>query len=93
MAQRIARCGPSNIARKPSPDVFTSRASKACELCPDDGVVRIKQGMPLAVTDLRGLARRVHDVGEEHRGEDTVVGHVCVVAGEELGDLLRVTLL
>jgi hypothetical protein len=25
MAQRIARCGPSNIARKPSPDVFTSR--------------------------------------------------------------------
>jgi len=25
MAQRIARCGPSNIARKPSPEVFTSR--------------------------------------------------------------------
>ena len=28
IAQRIARCGPSNIARKPSPDVFTSRPRK-----------------------------------------------------------------
>jgi hypothetical protein len=28
MTQRIARCGPSNIARKPSPDVFTSRPRK-----------------------------------------------------------------
>ena len=28
IAQRIARCGPSNIARKPSPDVLTSRPRK-----------------------------------------------------------------
>ena len=28
IAQRIARCGPSNIARKPSPEVFTSRPRK-----------------------------------------------------------------
>jgi len=51
--QRIARCGPSNIARKPSPDVFTSRAPKVRELRPDDGVVRIEQGMPVTVADLR----------------------------------------
>src|SRR6516165_9765053 len=33
IAQRIARCGPSNIARKPSPEVFTSRPRKraSCE--------------------------------------------------------------
>ena len=45
--------------------------------------------MPVAVADLRGAARRVHDVGEEHRGENPIVGHFGLVAGEELGDLLE----
>jgi hypothetical protein len=55
----------------------------------DDRVVRIEQGMPVTVADLRSGACRVHDVGEQHRGEHTVVGHFCLVPGEELGDLLE----
>ena len=54
-----------------------------------DGVVRIEQRMPVTVADLRGAPRRVHDVGEQHRGENPIIGHVCLVAGEELGDLLE----
>ena len=34
-------------------------------------------------------AARVHDVGEEHRGENPIIGHVGLLAGEELGDLLE----
>ncbi len=45
--------------------------------------------MPVTVADLRGPARRVHDVGEQHRGENPIIGHVGLVAGEELGDLLE----
>src|SRR6516165_5636858 len=43
--------------------------------------------MPVTVADLRSPARRVHDVGEKYRGENTVVGHVGLMAGEELSDL------
>ena len=64
-------------------------APKASELRPDDGVVRIKQRMPVTVAHLRGPARRVHDVGEQHRGEHPIIGHVGLLAGEELGDLLE----
>ena len=64
-------------------------APKAGELGPDDGVVRIEQRMPVTVTDLRGPARRVHDVGEQHRGENPIIGHFGLLAGEELGDLLE----
>ena len=45
--------------------------------------------MPVTVADLRRSARRVHDVGEQHRGENTVVRHLCLVPGDELGDLLE----
>ena len=45
--------------------------------------------MPVTVADLGGPARRVHDVGEQHRGENPIIGHVGLVAGEELGDLLE----
>ena len=45
--------------------------------------------MPVAVADLRRPARRVDDVGEKHRREDPVVGHLGLVPGEELGDLLK----
>jgi hypothetical protein len=51
--------------------------------------VRIEQGMPVTVADLGGSARRVDDVGEEHGGENSIVGDFCLVAGEELGDLLE----
>jgi hypothetical protein len=58
-------------------------------LCTDDGVVRIQQGMPVTVTHLRGPARGVHDVGEQDRGENPIIGHFCLVAGEELVNLLE----
>ena len=55
-------------------------AAEASELRADDGVVRIKQGMLVTVADLRGPSCRVYDVGEEHRGENPVVGHLSLVA-------------
>jgi hypothetical protein len=64
-------------------------AAKPRELGPDDGVVRIKQGMPVTVTDLRCSARRVHDVGEQHRRKHPIIGHLGLLAGKELGDLLE----
>jgi|SRR5271166_1817376 len=47
-------------------------APKANELRPDDGVVRVEQGMPVTVADLPSPARRVHDVGEKHCGDSTL---------------------
>jgi hypothetical protein len=64
-------------------------ASKPRQLRPDDGVVRVEQGTPVTVADFGGSARRVHDVGEQHRGEDPIVRHFGLVAGEELVDLLK----
>src|SRR4029077_11027526 len=61
----------------------------AGELGPHDGVMRVEQGVPVTVTHLGGSARRVHDVGEQHRGENPIIGHVGLLAGEELGDLLE----
>jgi hypothetical protein len=64
-------------------------ASKPRQLRPDDSVVRIEQRMPVTVADLRSPPRRVHDVGEQHRGENPIVGHLSLVPGEELGDFLE----
>ena len=63
--------------------------SEAVQLDPHDGVVGIEQGMPVTVTHLCGSARRVHDVGEKHRGQHAIIGDLSLVAGEELGDLLE----
>ena len=51
--------------------------------------MRVEQRMPVPVADLRGPTRRVHDVGEEHRGQHPIIGHFGLVPGEELGDLLE----
>ena len=69
--------------------MFTSRPRKRVELRPHDGVVRVEQGMPVTVADLRGPPRRVDDVGEQHRGEHPIIGHIGLVAGEELVDLME----
>ena len=50
--------------------------SKAGELRPDDGVVRIEQRVPVTVSHLCGPPCRVHDVGEQHGGENPIIGHV-----------------
>ncbi len=65
------------------------RGPEAVELHPNDGVVRVEQGMPVTVTHLCGAARRVDDVGEQDGGEDAIVGDLGAVAGEELGDLVE----
>ena len=49
----------------------------------------IKLRVPGTVTHFRGPPCRVHDVGEQHRRKNAVIGHVGLVAGEELGDLLE----
>ncbi len=64
-------------------------AAEAVSCDADDGVVRIEQGVPVAVAHLGGPPRRILDVGEKHRGEHAIVGHVGLVAGEELGDHLK----
>ena len=46
--------------------------------------MRIEQRTPVTITHLRGPARRVHDVGEQHRGENPIIGHFGVLPGEEL---------
>jgi hypothetical protein len=51
--------------------------------------MRIEQGMSVAITHLGGSARGVHDVGKQHRSQHPIVGHFCLMAGEELGDLLE----
>src|SRR6202040_298224 len=44
---------------------------------------------PVTVAQFCGPARRVHDVGEQHRGKNPIVGHFSSVAGEELVNLLE----
>ena len=62
---------------------------KARELRPDNGVVRIKQRMPVPVAHLCRPTRRVHDVGEQRRRQHPIIGNFRLVAGEELGNLLK----
>jgi hypothetical protein len=49
----------------------------------------VEQRMPVTVADLRRATGRVHDVGEEHRGQHPIIGHVGLVAGEERSNLLE----
>ncbi len=51
--------------------------------------MRIEQCMPVTVTNLGGTTRRVHDVGEKHRGKNPIIGQVSPLVGEELGDFLE----
>ena len=55
MAQRIARCGPSNIARKPSPDVFTSWPRKRLS-CKRTMASCASSSARVSVADLRRAA-------------------------------------
>jgi hypothetical protein len=45
--------------------------------------------MPVTVAHLGSPACRVDDVGEEYGRENPIIGHFCVLPGEELGDLLE----
>ena len=71
-AQRTARAGPSNVARKPSPLVLISRPRQWSERGADDPVVVLQPGAPAAVADPRELRGGVDDVGEQHGGQHPV---------------------
>jgi hypothetical protein len=45
--------------------------------------------MPVPVAHLGGPARRVNNVGEQHRGQHPITGHLGLLAGEERGDFLE----
>ena len=72
-AARIARAGPSKVARKPSPVVSISRPRNRARFGPDHLVVLLQQSAPPPVAELAARCRGTHDVGEQH-GEDDPVG-------------------
>ena len=92
-AQRIARAGPSNEAKKPSPAVSSSRPRKRASWRAHDGVVPLEQLAPAAVAELGRLCGRADDVGEEDGREHAVgLGGIPAAAladsGEEALDLV-----
>ena len=73
-AQRIACAGAAKRARIPSPVDLDEDAVVAGQEPPDVDVELVEDGAPLAVARLGGAHGRVHDVGEEHRGEQACGG-------------------
>src|SRR5262249_46173107 len=63
-------------------------AAKALELATHEGVVRIEEITPRALTELGGPPGRSHDVREEEGGEDAVDVVAAADAGHELLDLV-----
>lgn len=59
---------------------------KPTQLRSDNGVVCVEQCVPVAVAHLGSALCGVHDVGEQHRGENPIIGHLGLLSGEELGD-------
>ena len=90
-AQRIARAGPSKVARKPSPAVSTSRPRKRASCAPDRRVVRLEQLAPAPVAELARALGRADDVGEEHRREHAVRLGRLAHAGQELWTSSRIS--
>ena len=72
-AQRIARAGPSNVARKPSPVVSTSWPRKPLETARRTTRCGVRAARrQRSVAELGGSPRRVDDVGEQHRRQHAV---------------------
>ena len=67
----MARAGPSNAARKPSPAVDLA-APILRELLADGAVVTIEKLAPPAVTESRRRFGRTHDIGEHYRRQDSI---------------------
>ena len=88
-AQRMARAGPSKVARIPSPVELDPLPSMALELASADRFVVAEQLPPPAVAYRDGVLGRVHDVGEQHRREHPVAACVAVGSGQEVFDLVE----
>jgi len=70
--QRIARAGPSKVAKKPSPAVVELASAKLVELAPDERVVPADELRPAGVAELGRLLGRADDVCEEDGRENGV---------------------
>ena len=73
-AHRIARAGPSNVAKKPSPAVSIS-VPRYRARDPNDAVVVLHERAPRGVTAGGCDRGRLDDVGEEDRREVSVEFH------------------
>ncbi len=83
MAQRIARAGPSNVAKKPSPAVSDLEAVPAAEAVSDDRVMLLEQTLVPVVPHLGLFLRRSHDVREQDgRQHGVELGRVRLDADE-----------
>ena len=86
-AQRTARAGPSNVARKPSPVVLVSFPRKARQFLSHNGVIRVQKIAPARVPKLGGALGGGGDVDEEHRRQDPIGGIDWALAGDEFLDV------
>ena len=64
-------------------------AAEAGELASRKGVVLAEQLAPLPIPERGGSFRRTHDVGEEHRGQDSIDLDLVTAPREKLLDLVR----
>ena len=71
-AQRMARAGPSKVAKKPSPAVSRSSPRKRVSSSADDSMVTLKQFAPGTITELGRPLGRADDVREENRCQNAV---------------------
>jgi len=72
-AQRIAATVLANIARKPSPVVFTSLAQVALETQAHDAIVLAEPLLPGRLTQPTRGAGRIDDVGHQERRDDAIL--------------------
>ena len=63
--------GLSKVASNPSPVVFDLSPAVALELSSRSEEVIGEQGSPAGIAELGRLGRRIHEIGEEQRGEDS----------------------
>ena len=87
-AHRIARAGPSNEAKKPSPAVFCSDAVEPAQLPPHERVMTRDQVAPACVTELRHVLGGADDVGEHHGGQHPLRNCRWRNAGDKQLDLV-----
>lgn len=73
-ALRMARPGPSKVARTPSPVVPYERPVMTLHLLPGGGVMGVEELGPIAVTPPHQDLGRTHDVGEQDRRQNPLPG-------------------
>ena len=88
-AHRIARAGPSNVARKPSPAIRTSLPRNRSSRSRTSAWCSREERRPAPVAELGGVLGRADDVREEHGREHAVRLAPAARAGQELLDLVE----